>query len=93
MEAQCKFFDTARHYGFVELSDEADQVVAEFFFHGSRVIGQAPVKGDTVEFFLDDSASAKDRMRGGLAAVDVMVKRTISTDEEMTQWTNAANGV
>ena len=75
MEGICKFFDAAKHYGFIELTDESGDVFQEYFFHGSRVIGEKePVKNDTVEFFLADSTRAEDRLRGGWQAVDVTVR-------------------
>jgi len=75
MEGTIKFFDAAKYFGFVELTDESGEAFQEYFFHGSRIVGEKePAKGDTVEFWLEDSTRAEDRLRGGWAAVDVIVK-------------------
>jgi len=70
MQGRVKFFNFDRQFGFIEITDGPD-VLAEWFVHGSHVIGDPVHKGDLVEFWLDDSTSAMDKDRGGWQCVDV----------------------
>ena len=59
MQGKVKIFCAERYFGFI--ATEA----GDFFFHGSKVLGDPVTAGDEVEFWLDESP------RGGLAAVEV----------------------
>ncbi len=63
-----RFYLEEKGYGFV--ANEG----GDWFFHASAILGAAPEKGDTVEFWLAD-----DRKSGnGLIAVDVTVRPAVS---------------
>jgi hypothetical protein len=70
MEGTVLFHLRERHYGFISLSDDRGQEVASYFFQDGSVIGDLPVKGDVVSFWLD-----RDVRRGNLIAVGVEVKQ------------------
>jgi cold shock CspA family protein len=42
VEGVVKFFSEERYFGFVQLTDESGAVFAEYFFHGTKVVGKAP---------------------------------------------------
>jgi cold shock CspA family protein len=69
MQGQVKFFNREGNYGFVNLTEESGECVAEYFFHGVDVISDLPEKGDTVNFLLDDPPSRARRR--DLIAVEV----------------------
>ena len=70
MQGQVKFFNVARHFGFINLTDESGELIfAEYFFSGNDVIGDFPQRGDTVEFIVEDPPSRARRR--DLIAVEV----------------------
>jgi cold shock CspA family protein len=69
MEGTCKFFLSAKRYGFISIHDENGRELADFHFHASAVLdNEPPRKGDGVTFWLD-----RDRRRGNLVASEVRV--------------------
>jgi cold shock CspA family protein len=66
MLGTCKFYDPAREFGFVLLT-EGSMVCTEYFFHRDNVLGPMPRKGDACEFLVDDPRGG----RGNLVAVQV----------------------
>jgi cold shock CspA family protein len=55
LEGVVKFFDTTRGFGFIFITDEDDELVAEWFFHNQDLAGPPVQKGDLVEFVLGDA--------------------------------------
>jgi cold shock CspA family protein len=67
MQGEVKFYNVGRQFGYVAITD-GDLIHAEYFFHGTAVVGAPPYKGCEVEFELDDDNRGS---RGGLIATAV----------------------
>jgi cold shock CspA family protein len=88
MEGRVKYFDYNANYGFIQLLDERNRIVDEYFFHRKSVVDFDPVanplrSGDTVEFLITDDAKSNGRM----CAFNVRQVRETETDssKQITQ--------
>jgi len=69
MEGRVRFFDTARGFGFICITNESGEIVGDWFFHERDVIGEHVKKGDLVNFWLSDSSN---RRTANLECVEVV---------------------
>jgi len=87
VEGRVRFFLQDRGYGFVELTDECDQVVLELFFHARHVIGLV-TKNDLVRFWIDDDPAHNEAWM----AIDVQQVGE-QVDELQSQDASGANSM
>jgi hypothetical protein len=88
MQGQTKFFDLQRFFGIVRITDSWD-CHGEYFFHGSRVLGdRMPERFELVSFWLDDDPN----QAGRLVAIDVLPIGMPSEQRQREQTENNNEG-